>query len=247
MTDILAPVILWPAFMYDIIENHPNFVVIYKKPDTSFHSESGTPGLFETLKQREGFAELFPVHRLDKVTSGLLVMAKDAATNLALTQAFAEREVEKYYLAISSKKPTKKQGLVKGDMVQARRGAWKLLPEYRNPAITQFFSKGLGEGKRLFILKPHTGKTHQLRVALKSLGAPILGDELYGGQCPADRTYLHAFSLAFTLGKRHYRFTVMPRDGGYFVGDDFAVALNDWREPWNLPWPQIKRNAECAQ
>ncbi len=247
MTDILAPVILWPAFMYDIIENHPNFVVIYKKPDTSFHSESGTPGLFETLKQREGFAELFPVHRLDKVTSGLLVMAKDAATNLALTQAFARREVQKYYLAISDKKPTKKQGLVKGDMAQARRGAWKLLPEATNPAITQFFSKGIGEGRRLFILKPHTGKTHQLRAALKSLGAPILGDELYGGQCPADRTYLHAFSLAFSFNDQDYRFTVLPRDGEYFIGDDFVEALGDWCEPWALPWPQLKGHFACAQ
>lgn len=247
MTDILVRVILWPAVMYDIIENHPNFVVIYKKPDTSFHSESGQPGVFETFKQREGFVELYPVHRLDKVTSGLLVMAKDAATNLALTQAFARREVEKYYLAISGKKPTKKQGLIKGDMAQARRGAWKLLTDTKNPAVTQFFSKGVGEGKRLFVLKPHTGKTHQLRVALKSLGAPIFGDELYGGQSPADRTYLHAFCLAFSLDNQDYRFTVLPREGEYFVGDIFTEALSEWREPWALHWPQLKGHSLCAR
>lgn len=229
--------------MYEIIENHPDFVVIYKKPDTSFHSESGEPGVFETVKQREGFAELFPVHRLDKVTSGLLLMAKNAATNLALTQAFANREVEKFYLAISAKKPLKKQGLVTGDMAPARRGAWKLLPSNENPAVTQFFSKGLGDGLRLFIVKPHTGKTHQIRVALKSLGAPIVGDGLYGGDQPrvhGDRTYLHAFSLGFLLHGKQYRFLAMPREGEYFCSENFATAITEWCEPWLLPWPALK-------
>lgn len=243
MADMLLPLFSWFVVMYEIIENQPDFVVIYKKPDTSFHSEAGKPGVFETLKQREGFAELFPVHRLDKVTSGLLVMAKNAATNLALTQAFANRDVEKFYLAISAKKPLKKQGLVKGDMAPARRGAWKLLPGNENPAITQFFNKGIGNGLRLFIVKPHTGKTHQIRVALKSLGAPILGDELYGGDqadVSIDRTYLHAFSLGFFLNGERYRFTVMPREGEYFCAESFNIAIEEWREPWLLPWPLLK-------
>lgn len=226
--------------MYQLIADDPNFVVIYKKPGASFHSEAGVPGLFETIKQREGFHELFPVHRLDKVTSGLLVMAKNAETNYSLTQAFARREIEKYYLAISEKKPAKKQGLIKGDMNPARRGAWKLLTSCTNPAVTQFFSKGAGEGKRLFIIKPHTGKTHQIRVALKSLGSPILGDELYAAQHPSDRTYLHAYSLSFFLNDQHYRFSEMPREGLHFVAPMFADNIADWEEPWSLNWPTIK-------
>lgn len=239
MTDILARCYSSAFVMYHIIENHPDFVVIYKKPDTSFHSESGEPGLFETLKQGEGFAELFPVHRLDKVTSGLLVMAKNSATNYALTQAFANREVEKFYLAISAKKPSKKQGLIKGDMSPARRGSWKLLPTQNNPAITQFFNKGLEESRRLFIVKPHTGKTHQIRVALKSLGAPILGDQLYAGQSSPDRTYLHAFSLSFYLNNKHYRFTEAPREGVYFLDAAFKHGIAEWAEPWALNWPGV--------
>lgn len=226
--------------MYNIIENNPDFVVVYKKPGSSFHSESGTAGLFETLKQNESFPDLFPVHRLDKVTSGLLVMAKNTATNQALTRAFANREIEKYYLAISTKKPLKKQGTIKGDMAPGRRGAWKLMASYSNPAITQFFSKGMGGGKRLFIVKPHTGKTHQIRVALKSLGSPILGDELYAGYHPSDRVYLHAYSLAFSLNNQVYRFTELPREGSWFMDVAFFSALQEWAEPWNLQWPVIK-------
>lgn len=226
--------------MYKIVENNSEFVVIYKNPDTSFHSESGEPGLFETLRQNEGFPELFPVHRLDKITSGLLVMAKTTDINRQLTDAFSKRQVEKYYLAISAKKPTKKQGAVKGDMVPSRRGALKLLATQENPALTQFFSKSIAAGRRLFIVKPHTGKTHQIRVALKSIGAPILGDGLYGNSIASeacDRAYLHAYSLAFRLGVKQYRFTQMPREGEFFTDAFFIAALQEWREPWHLPWP----------
>lgn len=228
--------------MYELIENNAEFVVIYKKPNVSFHSETGEPGLFETLRQQENFVELYPVHRLDKTTSGLLVMAKTASANQELSEQFRVRAIEKYYLAISAKKPKKKQGLIKGDMAQARRGAWKLLATQYNPAITQFFSKGIGGGKRLFIVKPHTGKTHQIRVALKSVGAPIAGDMLYGdvdSNMGIDRAYLHAYSLAFTLGNKNYRFCSLPREGGYFLGEDFLAAITEYQMPWMLAWPKI--------
>jgi tRNA pseudouridine32 synthase/23S rRNA pseudouridine746 synthase len=228
--------------MYHIVENNPEFVVIYKKPGASFHSESGAPGLFETVKQQEGFRALFPVHRLDKITSGLLVMAKTPEVNRQLTDAFSQRHVQKYYLAISAKKSNKKQGLIKGDMTPARRGAWKLLPTQENPAITQFFSKSISAGRRLFIVKPHTGKTHQIRVALKSIGAPILGDGLYGDSVQSeacDRCYLHAYSLGFSLGEKNYRFTELPREGEFFSDELFVAAIQEWHQPWSLPWPQL--------
>lgn len=235
--------------MYYIVENNSEFIVVYKKPNTSFHSESGEIGLFETIKQTEGFRELFPVHRLDKVTSGLLVMAKSLEVNNLLTDAFKKREVEKYYLAISVKKATKKQGLIKGDMAPSRRGSRKLLTTCENPAITQFFSKSIAVGRRLFIVKPHTGKTHQIRVALKSIGAPIMGDGLYGDALASenfDRCYLHAYSLAFRLGEKLYRYTQLPSEGEYFSDAPFAGAMQEWREPWLLLWPGIARKSGVA-
>jgi tRNA pseudouridine32 synthase/23S rRNA pseudouridine746 synthase len=228
--------------VYELIENNEHFLVIYKKPNTNFHSEDGERGLFETVKQTQGLAELYPVHRLDKVTSGLLVMAKTAGANQELVNQFKHREVQKFYLAMSAKKPKKKQGLIKGDMEPARRGAWKLLATHTNPAITQFFSASLGEGKRLFIVKPHTGKTHQIRVALKSIGAPILGDALYADAASCkdiDRVYLHAFSLAFTLNGQDYRFTEFPREGNFFATAEFNTALKEFLSPWDLVWPQV--------
>lgn len=228
--------------MYELIDENADFLVIYKKPNTSFHSDSGEIGLFEYCKQHQGLSELYPVHRLDKVTSGLLLMAKTAEINNQLTAAFRARHIEKYYLALSAKKPTKKQGLIKGDMTTARRGAFKLLATQENPAITQFFSKSVAPGRRLFMIKPHTGKTHQIRVALKSIGAPIMGDVLYAdaaSNSAIDRTYLHAYSLGFALAEKQYRYTALPREGEYFCDDFFSAAIMEWRDPWLLSWPKV--------
>ena len=228
--------------VYSVVATNEHFLVIYKKPGTNFHSENGELGLFETVKQMEGLPELYPVHRLDKVTSGLLVMAKSALANQELVTQFKDRQVEKYYLAVSAKKPKKKQGLIKGDMESARRGAWKLLSSLQNPAITQFFSTSIVEGKRLFIIKPRTGKTHQIRVALKSIGSPILGDALYADASTCvgvDRVYLHAYSIGFSLQGQAYRFTELPREGNDFTSTEFTSALQNFASPWLLPWPKI--------
>lgn len=64
--------------MYELIASNPAFLIVYKKPGVSLHSESGYAGLFETIKLQEELTELYPVHRLDKITSGLLMMAKTA-------------------------------------------------------------------------------------------------------------------------------------------------------------------------
>lgn len=180
---------------------------------------------------------LWPVHRLDRITSGLIVVARSQQDAAELGAAFAGREVEKYYLALSDAKPARKQGLIKGDMDKGRGGAWKLCKSAANPAVTQFFSHSLAPGLRLFVLRPRTGKTHQLRVAMKSLGAPILGDALYGGSA-ADRGYLHAYALAFTLAGEAHRFVCPPQWGERWP----QAALVDYlaaNPPADLPWPVV--------
>lgn len=227
---------------FRVIKDHPDFLVIDKLPNIGFHCENDEAGIFEQVKQNMGVESLYPVHRLDKVTSGLLVFAKNAKTNLALCQQFKDKEVRKYYLAISEKKPSKKQGLIMGDMEPSRRGSYKLCPSLSNPAITQFFSQTMGEGRRLFLLRPHTGKTHQLRVALKSLGAAILGDPLYSdGTTNGDRTYLHAFNMLFELEGNRYSFQALPSEGEHFISSSFQQAVQSFLQPQSLPWPEIKK------
>lgn len=226
--------------MYSLLEKNPDFIVIAKNPGASFHREEDAPGLFETLREAESPEGLYPVHRLDKVTSGLLVMARTEAANHALCEQFAARQTEKYYLAISDRKPSKKQGMIRGDMEKSRRGSWRLCNTTRNPAVTRFFSYGMGEGLRLFVLRPLTGKTHQLRVAMKSLGAPILGDSLYGDAgraATADRCYLHAWQLGFHFAGRQWHFVSPPTIGSCFNVPACQQILQQVAEPHRLPWP----------
>lgn len=227
--------------MYKIIDDQTDFVVVDKTAGTSFHSESGEAGLFESFKQQQALKELYPVHRLDKMTSGLLVFAKNKITAQELGKLFENQQVEKYYLAISDKKPKKKQGLIKGDMTAARRGSYKLLPSTKNPAITQFFSHSIGEGRRLYLLKPSTGKTHQLRVSMKSIAAPILGDVRYYPGCPVlERGYLHAYQIGFSLMGKAYYYQVAPSDGTGFLSEAVKGCLAaQWLTPSELNWPTI--------
>lgn len=224
---------------FQLIEFNDQFVVINKMPGISFHTENDVLGIVERVKAALGFDALYPVHRLDKITSGLLVLARTPEANSKISKLFRERDVEKYYLAISDRKPSKKQGMIKGDMVRSRRSMWKLTKTIENPAITQFFSTSLEPGKRLFLVRPKTGKTHQIRVALNSIGAPVLGDPLYNAESTknASRGYLHAYAIKFCLDNTNYSFVSEPTVGEAFLTDAFKQTIQVYAEPWSLAWP----------
>mgnify|MGYP001576407368 CR=1 FL=1 len=238
--------------MFKIIAQTADFVVIAKRADVNFHDEGdlGT-GLFSQVKahliKHNSITELYPVHRLDKMTSGLVVFATNLTSAQLFSELFKNHLVEKYYLAISDSKPTKKQGLIKGDMEKSRRSMFKLVRTMENPAITQFFSYALGDGKRLYLLKPHSGKTHQLRVALSSIGAPIMGDPLYSSnktpksepKSMHDRGYLHAYALRFNFCDKEYEFTFPAEEGEFFLTKSIKDKLNEIGQPWSLSWPKI--------
>ncbi|MDK1286563.1 TIGR01621 family pseudouridine synthase [Pseudoalteromonas umbrosa] len=216
-----------------VIAQHEDFVVACKPCGVSFHSEEQTG--FVALLEAQLEMSLFPVHRLDKVTSGLLVLAKSSQAAAKLTELFTSREVDKYYLALISDKPKKKQGWVKGDMAKSRRGTYKLLKSQENPAITRFYSTSIESGLRACLLKPYSGKTHQLRVALKSLSAPILGDDSYGGK-QSDRVYLHAYYLSFNWNNERVAFSIEPEEGSKFMQLIEHEVFLSWRQPEQLEW-----------
>lgn len=159
------------------------------------------------------------VHRLDQATSGLMVFARHAAAQAALSAAFERRQVAKRYLALvvgqppepAAREGTGPQDAFRGDepagawgCIDAALGAdWPNRPRQRldpvngRPARTWWRRLGPGPlpGSSLLLLAPVTGRSHQLRVHLASLGHPILGDALYGG-APAPRLMLHASGLA---------------------------------------------------
>ena len=224
--------------MYKIIADEDDFYVISKDAGTPFHSQNGRPGVVANLREDTGRA-LYAIHRLDTVTSGLLLLAKSAEAARDLSELFSKHQVEKYYLAFATGKPRKKSGWIIGDMKKSRRGQYKLLRSRINPAVTQFFSYSVRPGLRLYLLRPLTGKTHQIRVMMSSLSTPVIGDTLYGGLA-ADRAYLHAWHLAFTYKEKHFMFYSPLMYGEYYQLPELAALLSKLSPPGKLSWPVNK-------
>ena len=160
---------------------------------------------------RAGFGPLEAVHRLDRDTSGLLVLARSALARAALGRAFEHRLVRKRYEAIVHGVPVRPEGILHlplaADPLRPPRS--RVDPILGRPATTRWrvltASSGPGRPRSRLELEPITGRSHQLRVHLAWLGMPIVGDRLYGvvNEPAASRLGLHAAWLAFPH----------PRDG----------------------------------
>ena len=147
------------------------------------------------------------VHRLDMLTSGILLAAKTMEVYQQLQQQFTDRTVKKKYLAIVEGSPAKEHGIIDLPLASdpMNRPLQVVDPENGKRAITEYRVLQAGQHS-LLALWPHTGRTHQLRMHCahpEGLGCPIVGDELYGRK--ADRLYLQAQAISFvhpTTGKR---------------------------------------------
>ena len=223
-----------------------NIRVIHKPVNISFHTDDSAQGIVMLVKAEYPDEMLFPIHRLDKMTSGLMVFARSSKVNEVLSKMLEDKQIEKYYLALSKYKPSKKQGAVIGDMKKGRRGSYLLLREKNNPACTHFFTKLLFINDQrywFFVLKPETGKTHQLRVTMKSLASPVLGDTRYeqGAEgTQEDRGYLHAYKIRFDLFGKRYDICDPNFSGRCFKLKDY-LDHNDIKlflKPEILQWPK---------
>jgi 23S rRNA pseudouridine1911/1915/1917 synthase len=140
------------------------------------------------------------VHRLDKETSGCLVVAKTDAAHRSLAAQFSGREVRKLYLALVSGKPPRRSGIIEAPIARhpVNRKKMAVCPDGRGrEAITRYRMLDSASGVSLIECCPHTGRTHQIRVHLKHLGCPVLGDPLYGRRGRYSRHMLHAWKLEF--------------------------------------------------
>lgn len=144
------------------------------------------------------------VHRLDKETSGVLLAAKTATAHQKLIELFSNRQIEKHYLAICMGRP--KNGLIQMPIGRhpVHRKEMAVLPDGRE-AITEIQTVAFNEKISLVLAKPKTGRTHQIRVHLKHLGCPVLGDPLYGKRNGEPRHLLHAYRLSFEHPITHIR------------------------------------------
>ena len=199
----------------EILYEDEDLAVVVKPRGMVVHPAAGHPdgtlvnALLARLDSLGGIGgELRPgiVHRLDKETSGLMLVAKNDETQEALSRMLKDREIEKHYRALAEGKFKEPEGEIDAPIDRSKKDRKKMAvdPEGR-PALTRW--KVLAEGNGCTLLDVHilTGRTHQIRVHLKSIGHPVCGDELYGYEKGAKVPclMLHAYSLAFLHPRTH--------------------------------------------
>ncbi len=164
------------------------------------------------------------VHRLDKDTSGLMVVAKNASAQADLISQFKARSVAKTYLALVKGRLEPEHGIIEADIGRdpRHRKRMAIVAEGREARTQYHVMEYIGD-YTLLEVRPETGRTHQIRVHLSAIGFPVVGDKVYGVKSAfLSRQFLHASSLGFKL----------PSTGEYveFTSDlppDLAQALKD--------------------
>jgi len=159
------------------------------------------------------------VHRLDKDTSGVIITAKNQTAFLFLKEQFKKRKVKKTYLALVHGRVRDKQGIIDLPISMShkkglKRQAYSFINKSKS-ALTDWEVKKRFKNFTLLKVKPKTGRTHQIRVHLKSLGYPIAGDKLYKfkrqKQAPGlERQFLHAWKLRIKLLNGAYKTFTVP-------------------------------------
>lgn len=193
-----------------VIEKPPHLLVLPDRYDRSI------PNLYDILK--EEFGNIFVVHRIDKETSGVIVFAKDAESHAALNAQFQHREIHKSYAAIVVGRPTEADGTIDLPISenQSRPGVMKVNGKHGKPSVTSYRVDELFDGYAFVEAMPESGRQHQIRVHLASIGLPVMCDRVYGDGKPfflshvkphyysdgdekplLSRTALHAGAISF--------------------------------------------------
>jgi len=181
-----------------IIYEDSELLVIDKPAGIAVHPANGIPSGETILEQLEKRGlKPFIVHRLDKDTSGVLIVAKTAFAKNFLQKQFKERRVKKTYIALVAGRPSHVEAILtypiarhpKNPLKRAVRASGK-------PAETHYKTLKKFTNSTLLEVKPTTGRTHQIRVHMAYMGHPIVGDALYGkNDATLNRQFLHATKL----------------------------------------------------
>lgn len=214
----------------EILYEDDFLLVINKPPFLSVHPGAGTrePTLIEgvlayTQNLANGEDELRPgiVHRLDKDTSGAIIIAKDDTSLFHLSRQFQQRDVQKTYIAVCQNSP--RDGTYQFLLTRNphHRKQYVVSQEKGKNSITDIEILDKTDKYTLVKIVPKTGRTHQIRVVLSHLKAPIIGDTTYHKKHPLiQRQLLHAYQLSFVHPHTHQKVNITAP-----LPEDFLAAM----------------------
>jgi 23S rRNA pseudouridine1911/1915/1917 synthase len=234
------PTLVPEAIPIQVVYEDDDLLVVDKPAGMVVHPSAGHPtgtlvhallgraaSRNESLGSVAGVGRPGIVHRLDRDTSGLLVVAKTDAAQAALMRQFGQRQVDKEYVALVRGEAPAARGRIEAPVGRDPRDRQRMAVVARGrSAVTDYEVIGSGGGYTLLRLHPHTGRTHQLRAHLAFLRLPIAGDLRYGGGAgPGElrRQFLHATRLSFARpgdGARLEAWSELPPD----LADSLAAS-----------------------
>ncbi|PRY16261.1 23S rRNA pseudouridine955/2504/2580 synthase [Pontibacter ummariensis] len=222
----------YPVFKDLIIFENEDYVVVNKPPFLAT-LEDRTPNTTNLLKiARQYNPNLQACHRLDKDTSGCLVFAKNAEAYRHLAMQFEAREVYKVYHAVTWGTHKFEEELVNRAILPNAKGVAKLSPQGK-PAETYFNTLETYGRHTLVECLPVTGRLHQIRVHLAFLGAPIVSDELYGGE----HLYLSSLKRGYNLKQNTEELPLIKRFALHSFNIGF-ILMNSEPVKVEAPYPK---------
>ena len=179
-----------------LVIDKPAGIAVHPGPGGGPNLESGFGELRFGLPHPPALA-----HRLDRDTSGCLVLGRHPKALRRLGALFAARQVEKVYWAVADGRPPEAEGRIETGLRKLTRGTgWRMLVDPAGQkAVTDYRVCGMADGRVWLELQPRTGRTHQLRVHCATLGCPVVGDTVYGDQARGERLLLYARSIKLPL------------------------------------------------
>lgn len=209
-----------------IILNKPAGIAVQGGTGTKVHIDGMLDGLKFEAAERPRL-----VHRIDKETSGVLLLARNRKWADVLTRAFREHSLQKTYLALVVGRPQKMSGEISISLEKV--GERSMAVEDGKPAVTEFeVLDSVGKNFALVQAMPITGRTHQIRAHMECIGTPIVGDDKYfgGGERKkfenfADKLHLHAYKIDLS-GIYNKKMVVVAKLPDYFVADLETVGIN---------------------